>query len=50
MTSKFKVGTAGQFASPSFSGPAGVFVTIFVLYLNNLSCEALSLILSISPP
>ena len=36
-----KVGTGGQFASPSFPGLSGVFPTIFVLYSNDLPSEAL---------
>ena len=44
VTSTFTVGTAGRFASPSFSGCASVFPTVSVLYLNDLSSEALSLI------
>ena len=47
MTSTFKVCIAGQFASPSFPGPAGVFPTISVLYLIDLPSEALSLLQSI---
>ena len=49
VNSTFKVGTAsccGRFASPSFPGRSalrGVFPTIFVLYLNHLPSEALSL-------
>ena len=42
MTSTFKVGTAGRSASPSFPSCAGVFPTIFVLYLNYLPSEPLS--------
>ena len=49
MTSTFKVGTASLFAFLSFPGCGGVFPTIFVLYLNDLPSEALSLISSISP-
>ena len=48
MTSTFKVGTAGRFVSSSFRDHSGVFPTIFVLYLYDLSSEALLLILSIS--
>ena len=47
LTSRFKVGTAGRFAYLSFPGSAGVFPTIFVLYLNDLPYETLSSILSI---
>ena len=53
MTSTFKVGTTGcggGFVSlwfPGCSGLSGVFSTIFVLYLNDLSSEALSSTLSI---
>ena len=55
MTSTFKDGTsdcAGWLVSPSFPGygdRSGVFPVIFVLYSNNLHCEALSSTLSISP-
>ena len=48
VTSTFKVGTfgcGGSFESPSFpdrSGVCGVFPSIFVLYSNDLSSEALS--------
>ena len=48
VTSKLKVGTAGQSPSPSFPRRSGVFPTIFDLYLNDLPSQALSLILSIS--
>ena len=48
VTSTFKVGTAGRFVSSSFRDHSGVFPTIFVLYLYDLSSEALLLILSIS--
>ena len=33
VTSTFKAGTGGPFASPSFSDLSGVFPTIFLLYL-----------------
>ena len=48
MTSTFKVGTGGRFASPSFPGLFGIFPTIFVLYLNGLSSEALPSTSSVS--
>ena len=32
VTSTFKDGTGGRFASPSFPGLSGVFSTIFVLH------------------
>ena len=48
VTSTFKVVTADRFASPSFPDLSVVFQTIFVLYLNDLPSEALSLIQSIS--
>ena len=31
VTSTYKVGTGGQFASPSFPGLSGVFPTVFIL-------------------
>ena len=34
VTSTFKAGTGGPFASPSFSDLSGVFPTSFVLYLS----------------
>ena len=49
MTSTFGVGFSDLSASLSFPGCASVFPNIFVLYLNDLSSEALSLILSILP-
>ena len=42
VTSMWKVGTGGRFASPSLPGLSGVFATIFVLHLNDLPSEALS--------
>ena len=45
-----KAGCGDWFASPQFPGRVGlsvVFPTIFILYLNDLSSEVLSLILSI---
>ena len=42
MISTFKGGTAGWFASPSLTGCAGIFPTVFVLYLNNLQSTAFS--------
>ena len=47
VTLTFRVGTSGRFAAPSFPGGAGVFLTIFVEYINDLPSDALSLILSI---
>ena len=40
VTSKFKAGTGGRFASPSFPALSGVFLIIFVLYSNDLRSEA----------
>ena len=45
MTSRFKVGTAGCCGHGGFSG---VFITIFVLYLNYLPSEVLLSTSSIS--
>ena len=35
VTSIFKVGTGGGFASPSLPGPSGVFDTNFISYVND---------------
>ena len=48
MTSTFKFGTGGRFASPSFPVFSGVFPTIF-LYSNDLSFKAILSKSSISP-